>query len=148
MMRTYSSCWELDQSNTIQMQEYQSHGRYNLATSENKTIGTVTSLGDGIARVYGMEGVMPGELLEFTSGSVGIALHIEKCHVGVVLLSSSHSIEEVFRLMSTGVIVQIPVGSNFCGRIINALARPIDTFNTMAGTRYKYTSCWELDQYK
>ena len=67
---------------------------YNLGVSEIKTTGTVTSLGDGIARVYGMESVMSGELLEFTSGSVGIALNLEKSHVGVVLLSTSHSIEE------------------------------------------------------
>ncbi len=64
---------------------------YNFGVSESKTIGTVTSLGDGIARVYGMEGVMSGELLEFTTGSVGIALNIDKAHVGLVLFSSIHS---------------------------------------------------------
>eukprot|EP01023_Acetabularia_acetabulum_P017628 TRINITY_DN18830_c0_g1_i1.p1 TRINITY_DN18830_c0_g1~~TRINITY_DN18830_c0_g1_i1.p1 ORF type:complete len:113 (-),score=0.40 TRINITY_DN18830_c0_g1_i1:62-400(-) len=85
-----------------------------LGTSRKKTIGTVTTLGDGIARVYGMESVMSGELLEFTSGSVGIALNLEKSHVGVVLLSSCHRIEEGTIVMGTGEIVQIPVGSNFC----------------------------------
>ena len=73
-----------------------------------------------------MEGVMSGELLEFTTGSVGIALNLEKTHVGVVWLSSTHNIEEGTIVMGTGEIVQIPVGSNFWGRIINALARPID----------------------
>ena len=73
--------------------------QYNLATSENKTIGTVTTLGDGIARVYGMEGVMSGELLEFTSGSVRIARSIDECNVGIILLSSSHSIEQPNRLV-------------------------------------------------
>ncbi len=57
---------------------------YNVAESKYRTIGTVTNVGDGIARVYGMEGVMSGELLEFTTGSVGIALNLEKTHVGVV----------------------------------------------------------------
>ena len=74
-------------------------GSVHLGTSENKTVGTVTSLGDGIARVYGMEGVMSGELLEFTSGGVGIATRINECHVGIILLSSSHSIEEPNRLV-------------------------------------------------
>ena len=56
---------------------------------------------------------MSGELVEFTSGSVGIALNLEKCHVGVVLLSTSHRIEEGTIVVGTGEIVQIPVGTNF-----------------------------------
>ena len=86
---------------------------YNLESSVMRSTGTVTALGDGIARVYGMESIMAGELLEFTGGNVGIALNIYQDHVGVVLLSSSQIIEEGTIVVGTGEIVQIPVGSRF-----------------------------------
>jgi F-type H+-transporting ATPase subunit alpha len=90
------------------------------------TIGTVLQVGDGIARIYGLNKVMAGELLEFEDGSIGIALNLEADNVGAVLMSEGLSIQEGSSVKGTGKIAQIPVGENFLGRIVNALAQPID----------------------
>ena len=90
------------------------------------TIGTVLQVGDGIARIYGLNKVMAGELLEFEDGSIGIALNLEADNVGAVLMSEGLAIQEGSSVKGTGKIAQIPVGENFLGRIVNALAQPID----------------------
>nr|YP_010865285.1 ATP synthase CF1 alpha subunit [Campylaephora boydenii]WGT74051.1 ATP synthase CF1 alpha subunit [Campylaephora boydenii] len=91
-------------------------------------IGTVLQVGDGIARVYGLDEVMAGELLQFEDKeqTVGIALNLESDNVGVVLMGDGRSILEGSSVKSTGKIAQIPVGDNFLGRVVNALAKPID----------------------
>ncbi len=89
-------------------------------------IGTVLQVGDGIARVYGLDKVMAGELVEFEDGTVGIALNLESDNVGVVLMGNGRDIQEGSTVKATGKIAQIPVGEATIGRVVDALARPID----------------------
>jgi F-type H+-transporting ATPase subunit alpha len=89
-------------------------------------VGTVLQVGDGIARIYGLEKVMAGELVEFQDGTVGIALNLESDNVGAVLMGSGLTIQEGDSVKATGKIAQVPVGEKFLGRVVNALARPID----------------------
>jgi F-type H+-transporting ATPase subunit alpha len=89
-------------------------------------IGTVLQIGDGIARVYGLEQVMAGELLEFEDNTIGIALNLENDNVGAVLMGTGLDILEGSTVRSTGKIAQVPVGDAFLGRVVDSLARPID----------------------
>ena len=89
-------------------------------------VGTVFQVGDGIARIYGLEKVMAGELLEFSDGTVGIALNLELKNVGAVLMGQGLAIQEGSSVRATGKIAQIPVGEAFLGRIVNSLAQPLD----------------------
>ncbi|WP_199246645.1 F0F1 ATP synthase subunit alpha [[Phormidium] sp. ETS-05] len=89
-------------------------------------VGTVLQVGDGIARVYGLEKVMAGELVEFEDGTVGIALNLEEDNVGVVLMGEGIEIQEGSSVKATGKIAQVPVGEALLGRVVDALGRPID----------------------
>jgi len=89
-------------------------------------VGTVLQIGDGIARVYGLEQVMAGELLEFEDQTVGIALNLESDNVGVVLMGEGRAILEGGAVKATGKIAQVPVGDGYLGRVVNALGVPID----------------------
>ena len=89
-------------------------------------IGTVLQVGDGIARIYGLDKVMAGELLDFEDGTVGIALNLESDNVGAVLMGDGLTIQEGSAVRATGKIAQIPVSEDYLGRVVNALARPID----------------------
>ena len=89
-------------------------------------IGTVFQVGDGIARIYGLDNVMAGELLEFQDGTIGIALNLETKNVGAVLMGEGLTVQEGSSVKATGKIAQIPVGEGYLGRVVNALARPID----------------------
>lgn len=89
-------------------------------------VGTVLQVGDGIARIYGLEKCMSGELVQFEDGSVGMALNLEEDNVGAVLMSDGRSIQEGSSVTSTGRIAQIPVGEAMIGRVVDALARPLD----------------------
>ena len=89
-------------------------------------VGTVLQVGDGIARIYGLEKVMAGELLEFKDGTIGVALNLESDNVGAVLMGEGLSIQEGDAVKATGKIAQVPVGEAFLGRVVDALARPID----------------------
>ena len=89
-------------------------------------VGTVLQVGDGIARVYGLEQVMAGELLEFEDKTIGIALNLENDNVGAVLMGNGLDILEGSTVRSTGKIAQVPVGEGFLGRVVDALARPLD----------------------
>ena len=97
-------------------------------------IGTVLQVGDGIARVYGLDEVMAGELLEFDEGTVGIALNLENDNVGAVLMGDGREILEGSTVKATGRIAQIPVGEAFLGRVVNALGAPIDGKGEIAST--------------
>jgi F-type H+-transporting ATPase subunit alpha len=88
--------------------------------------GIVFQVGDGIARIYGLERVMSGELLEFEDGTLGIALNLEANNVGAVLLGDGLKITEGSRVRCTGRIAEIPVGDGYLGRVVNSLAQPID----------------------
>ena len=89
-------------------------------------VGTVTSLGDGIARLHGCERAMAGEMLEFPHGVFGIALNLEEDSVGCVLLGEYREIKEGDPVKRTGRIISVPVGEEMLGRVVNALGQPID----------------------
>lgn len=89
-------------------------------------VGTVLQVGDGIARVYGLDEVMSGELLEFEDNTFGVALNLENDNIGVVLMSNGRGIVEGGSVKGTGRISQIPVGESFLGRVVNPLGVPID----------------------
>lgn len=89
-------------------------------------VGTVFQVGDGIARIYGLEKVMAGELLEFEDGTIGIALNLESKNVGAVLMGEGLTVQEGTSVRATGKIAQVPVGDGYLGRVVNSLARPID----------------------
>ncbi|MDJ0576592.1 MAG: F0F1 ATP synthase subunit alpha [Xenococcaceae cyanobacterium MO_234.B1] len=89
-------------------------------------VGTVLQVGDGIARIYGLEQAMAGERLEFEDGTVGIALNLEEDNVGAVLMGTGFGIQEGSTVKATSTIASIPVGEAQIGRVLNALAEPID----------------------
>ncbi|MDA0867361.1 MAG: F0F1 ATP synthase subunit alpha [Cyanobacteria bacterium] len=89
-------------------------------------VGTVLQVGDGIARIHGLENAMSGELLEFEDGTVGIALNLEEDNVGAVLMGAGRKIQEGSSVTATSKIASIPVGDAMLGRVVDALARPID----------------------
>ena len=96
------------------------------AVSNVSETGSVISVGDGIARVFGLENVMAGELVEFGPETVGIALNLEEDQVGTVLLGDYSNIKEGDQVRRTGRIMSIPVGEAMIGRVVDALGRPID----------------------
>src|SRR5258707_2198187 len=89
-------------------------------------VGTIVSIGDGIARVHGVENTMAGEMLEFPHGIYGIALNLEEESVGTVLLGDFTEIKEGDTVKRTGRIISVPVGPELVGRVVNALGQPID----------------------
>jgi F-type H+-transporting ATPase subunit alpha len=95
-------------------------------TTRVLNVGIVFQIGDGIARVYGLERVMAGELLEFEDGTIGIALNLESKNVGAVLIGAGRRVREGSSVCATGKIAQVSVGDSFLGRIVNPLATPID----------------------
>ena len=93
---------------------------------EVQEIGTVLSTGDGIARVYGLDRVAAGELLEFPHDIYGVALNLEEDNVGAALFGETHMIKEGDTVKRTGRIAEVPVGNALVGRVLNALGEPID----------------------
>ena len=89
-------------------------------------IGRVLSIGDGIARVYGLNKIQAGEMVEFESGVKGMALNLESDNVGVVVFGSDTAIQEGDVVKRTGTIVDVPVGKGTLGRVLDALGQPID----------------------
>ena len=94
--------------------------------SEIRNVGIVTEVGDGVARVWGLSEVMYGELVEFPNGVFGLALSLEEDSVGCVLLGSDRNVKEGDRAKTTGRVVEIPVGEELLGRVINPLGQPLD----------------------
>jgi F-type H+/Na+-transporting ATPase subunit alpha len=105
--------------------------------SELEEVGTVLQVGDGIARVYGLNGVQAGELVEFENGVQAIALNLEEDNVGVVLMGSSDSIREGSTVRRTKKIASIAVGEGFIGRVVNTLGTPIDGKGPITGVKYE-----------
>ncbi|HXI11454.1 MAG TPA: F0F1 ATP synthase subunit alpha [Thermoanaerobaculia bacterium] len=89
-------------------------------------VGTVTTVGDGIARVYGLDRVMSGELVEFRNGTFGLALNLEEDNVGVVILGETQGVVEGDQVKRTGNIISVPVGPAMIGRVVNPLGQPVD----------------------
>lgn len=97
-------------------------------------VGTVLQIGDGIARIYGLEQVMAGELVQFEDGTEGIALNLEEDNVGAVLMGEGRGIQEGSTVRASGKIASVPVGDAMLGRVVNALGRPIDGKGDIATT--------------
>ena len=94
--------------------------------AEVSEVGQVLSVGDGIARIYGLDNVQAGEMVEFSDGSKGMALNLESDNVGVVIFGDDRSIKEGDTVKRTGAIVDVPVGKELLGRVVDALGNPID----------------------
>jgi len=93
---------------------------------ETSEVGTVISIGDGIARAYGLDQAMAGELVEFKSGIMGLVLNLEEDNVGIALFGEDTEVQEGDIVKRTGRVAEVPVGDNMKGRVVNALGQPID----------------------
>ena len=99
--------------------------------------GTILQIGDGIARIYGLDNVMAGELLEFPGDVMGMALNLEEDNVGAVLFGPDRDIKEGDVVKRTGKIAQVPVGNALIGRVVDALGRPIDGKGTIVTDKFR-----------
>lgn len=104
---------------------------------EVSDVGTVIQVADGIARVHGLNNAMQGELLEFPGEVYGMVLNLEEDNVGAVLLGSHRNISEGDRVKTTGRVVEVPVGDNMLGRVVNALGQPIDGKGPIQTDKYR-----------
>ena len=105
--------------------------------AEVSEVGQVLSVGDGIARVYGLDNVQAGEMVEFPGGIRGMALNLESDNVGVVIFGSDRDIKEGDTVKRTGAIVDVPVGRGLLGRVVDALGNPIDGKGPIEGDRVR-----------
>ncbi|GIN57200.1 ATP synthase F0F1 subunit alpha [Lederbergia ruris] len=105
------------------------------ADMEVSDVGTVIEVGDGIARVYGLDNVMAGELIEFSNGVMGMAQNLEESNVGVVILGPYTDIREGDQVRRTGRIMEVPVGEELIGRVVNPLGQPVDGLGPINTTR-------------
>src|ERR1700757_2788833 len=96
------------------------------AEAQVSEVGEVLSVGDGIARVYGLDKVQAGEMVEFPGGIRGMALNLEADNVGVVIFGDDRTIKEGDLVKRTGAIVDVPVGRGLLGRVVDGLGNPID----------------------
>ena len=101
--------------------------------------GTVLTVGDGIARVHGLQNVMSGEIIEFASGAVGMAQNLEEDNVGVIILGEYRSISEGDEVKRTGRIMSVPVGEALIGRVVDALGQPIDGLGPIETNKFRPT---------
>ena len=101
---------------------------------ETRSVGTVVEVGDGIAQIYGLDGALASEMLEFPDGVMGMALNLEEETVGAVILGDAAAIKEGDTVKTTGRVVEVPVGSALLGRVVDALGRPIDDKGPIAST--------------
>jgi F-type H+-transporting ATPase subunit alpha len=106
-------------------------------SADMEEVGTVLQVGDGIARVYGLNNVSSGELVEFENGVKAIALNLEEDNVGVVLMGDSGNIKEGSKVRRTGKIASIQVGEGMLGRVVNTLGLPIDGKGPISGGKYE-----------
>lgn len=104
---------------------------------ESKDVGTVITVGDGIALVYGLDQAMLGELLVFPDDVYGMVLNLEEDHVGAVLLGNDRGIKEGDMVKRTGRVVEVPVGDGLLGRVVNALGQPIDGLGEIKATKHR-----------
>jgi F-type H+-transporting ATPase subunit alpha len=112
----------LEEISTRIREEIRSYSR-NIAVDE---VGTVVELGDGIARIYGMRGAMAMEMLEFETGVFGLALNLEEDSVGAVILGDYLDLHEGGKVKRTGRVLEVPVGHELVGRVVNSLGVPVD----------------------
>jgi F-type H+-transporting ATPase subunit alpha len=101
------------------------------------SVGTVLEVGDGVAQVYGLQGVMNSELVEFPTGVMGMASNLEEDSVGVIILGNYESIQEGQEVRSTGRVVSVPVGRELLGRVVDPLGNPLDGRGPIQSTEYR-----------
>ena len=111
-----------DEISRILKEQIQDYGK-KVAVAET---GTILSIGDGIARVYGLDGAQAGELVEFASGVKGLVLNLEEDNVGVAVMGPYQDLREGDTVKRTKTIASVPVGKGLLGRVVNALGEPID----------------------
>jgi F-type H+-transporting ATPase subunit alpha len=102
---------------------------------ETRSVGTVVEVGDGIAQIYGLDGALASEMLEFPGGVMGMALNLEEETVGAVILGNAAAIKEGDTVKTTGRVVEVPVGAALLGRVVDALGRPIDDKGPIASKK-------------
>jgi F-type H+-transporting ATPase subunit alpha len=102
---------------------------------ETRSVGTVVEVGDGIAQIYGLDGALASEMLEFPDGVMGMALNLEEETVGAVILGNASAIKEGDTVKTTGRVVEVPVGQALLGRVVDALGRPLDDKGPIAATK-------------
>jgi F-type H+-transporting ATPase subunit alpha len=107
------------------------------AKLETKSVGTVLSVGDGIARVWGLEDAMAGELIKFPGDVMGMVLNLEEDNVGVVLFGSDKDIKEGDRVERTNRIASVPVGKTMIGRVVNAIGQPVDGKGPIGADKFR-----------
>ncbi len=122
-----------EEINSIIKQEIENYSK----KIEVTTVGTVIQIGDGIARVYGLQDAMAGELLEFPQETYGMALNLEENNIGVVILGPYGHIKEGDTVKRTGRIVEVPVGEAMIGRTVNALGQPVDGKGPIVTKKYR-----------
>ncbi len=105
--------------------------------AELKEVGEVVKIGDGIAKVYGLDNIQAGELVEFESGVKGMALNLETDNVGIVVFGDAQTIKEGSDVKRTGKIVEVPVGKGLLGRVIDSLGNPIDGKGALTDVEYR-----------
>jgi F-type H+-transporting ATPase subunit alpha len=105
------------------------------ANAETRNVGTVVEVGDGIAQIYGLEGALASELLEFPGGVMGMALNLEEETVGAVILGDASAIKEGDTVKTTGRVVEVPVGQALLGRVVDPLGKPLDDKGPIATTK-------------
>jgi len=106
-------------------------------SAEVAEVGQVLSVGDGIARIYGLDNVQAGEMVEFPGGIRGMVLNLEADNVGVVIFGSDRAIREGDTVRRTQAIVDVPVGKGLLGRVVDALGNPIDGKGPIEATEYR-----------
>jgi F-type H+/Na+-transporting ATPase subunit alpha len=121
----------LEEISTRIKQELKSYSA-NLSVDE---VGTIVELGDGIARIYGLRGAMAMEMLEFETGVYGLALNLEEDSIGAVILGGYTDLHEGGKVKRTGRVLEVPVGHELVGRVVNPLGLPIDDMGPIATTR-------------
>ncbi len=104
---------------------------------KTESVGYVLQVGDGVARIYGLDDCMSNELLEFPDNVFGVAMNLENDNVGAILLGSADKIKEGDMVKTTGKIVQVPAGKALLGRVVNALGQPIDGKGVIAAEEYR-----------
>ncbi|HUQ77678.1 MAG TPA: F0F1 ATP synthase subunit alpha, partial [Patescibacteria group bacterium] len=105
------------------------------AATETRSVGTVVEVGDGIAQIYGLDGALASEMLEFPGGVMGLALNLEEETVGAVILGDARAIKEGDTVKTSGKVVEVPVGQALLGRVVDPLGRPLDDKGPIAATK-------------
>ena len=103
-----------------------------------RQVGRVIEVGDGIAQVYGLSGVMSGEMLDFPGGIQGLAFNLEENSVGVIILGDYLKIQEGDEVRTTGQLLRVPVGEALLGRVIDPLGNPLDGKGPISATEFRF----------